>query len=98
MVDREVGYCQGSAFIVGLLLMQVKMILKICEPLKSLLECIIYCGGLLQIFIIVFLRHFVTMELSRAAVYSVNQTRFVLCGSVCQDTVFGWENTFISRS
>ena len=23
LVDREVGYCQGSAFIVGLLLMQV---------------------------------------------------------------------------
>lgn len=25
LVDREVGYCQGSAFIVGLLLMQVKI-------------------------------------------------------------------------
>lgn len=25
LVDREVGYCQGSAFIVGLLLMQVGM-------------------------------------------------------------------------
>ena len=24
LVDREVGYCQGSAFIVGLLLMQVR--------------------------------------------------------------------------
>ena len=31
--DREVGYCQGSAFIVGLLLMQVSMcnILITCE-------------------------------------------------------------------
>lgn len=26
LVDREVGYCQGSAFIVGLLLMQVTTI------------------------------------------------------------------------
>lgn len=25
LVDREVGYCQGSAFIVGLLLMQVML-------------------------------------------------------------------------
>lgn len=25
LVDREVGYCQGSAFIVGLLLMQVRV-------------------------------------------------------------------------
>ncbi|NXW83854.1 EVI5 protein, partial [Alopecoenas beccarii] len=41
LVDREVGYCQGSAFIVGLLLMQVNMILRMCEPLKSLTECII---------------------------------------------------------
>ena len=27
--DREVGYCQGSAFIVGLLLMQVRFYLQI---------------------------------------------------------------------
>ena len=26
--DREVGYCQGSAFIVGLLLMQVQIIIR----------------------------------------------------------------------
>lgn len=32
--DREVGYCQGSGFIVGLLLMQViMMIIKICNLL-----------------------------------------------------------------
>lgn len=98
-MDREVGYCQGSAFIVGLLLMQVNMILKICEPLKSLLECIMYHGGLLQIFIIVFLRRFVTMTFSRAAVYSANQMRLTLCGSICQeDTICEWENTFISQS
>lgn len=35
-MDREVGYCQGSAFIVGLLLMQVtpyspQMLQKLCE-------------------------------------------------------------------
>lgn len=27
--DREVGYCQGSGFIVGLLLMQVRLILQL---------------------------------------------------------------------
>jgi len=81
-VDREVGYCQGSAFIVGLLLMQVNVIFLICEPLKSLLECIICHGALLGIFITIFLRHFVTMDLSRAAIYSANQRRLTLCGSI----------------
>ncbi len=28
LVDREVGYCQGSAFIVGLLLMQVCLLMN----------------------------------------------------------------------
>lgn len=43
----------------------------------------------------VFLRHFVTMELSRATVYSANQMRLILCGSICQEgTVFEWENIF----
>jgi len=31
LVDREVGYCQGSAFIVGLLLMQVRITYFTCK-------------------------------------------------------------------
>ena len=55
MVDREVGYCQGSAFIVGLLLMQVMQlhtltyILYCRHTLTYILSCrhtltyILYC-------------------------------------------------------
>lgn len=46
----------------------------------------------------VFLHNFLTMELSRAAVYSADEMRFTLCHSVCQDTVLEWENIFISQS
>ena len=41
MYDREVGYCQGSPFIVGMLLMQVKHICSPCnaKPLAFVTSC-----------------------------------------------------------
>lgn len=91
-MDREVGYCQGSAFIVGLLLMQVKMILIMCEPSKSLLDS----SGLLGVLVIVFIT-LLAMELPKAAVSSAIQKIFTLCGFICQeDSIFEWENTYIS--
>ena len=43
LVDREVGYCQGSAFIVGLLLMQV--MIKYFSKMIHNEDTMCHCGS-----------------------------------------------------
>ena len=49
--DREVGYCQGSAFIVGLLLMEVILFPNISTKKINLPNCLgiaLYFGKLIE--------------------------------------------------